>query len=921
MSEPLLIGKYRVAETLGKGAFGVVYRCIDPDLDRNVAVKVLLAAEHASPELMERFTREARTAAKLSHPNIVPVFDGGIVDKKPFMVMEFVEGNTLDELLRETPWEPGPCLQLIYHLADALSHAHEKGIIHRDIKPSNVIIDRNGRPKLMDFGLARLADDARWLSATGDLIGTPRYMSPEQALLPSEEVDHRTDIYSLGAIFYELLTAKPIVDGPTPLSVLKKLTDDAPTPIDRIRTDLPSEVIQICEQMIAKSRDLRPASAREAADAIKSVIVQQAIGSPEIRSLANMSPMIHSQFSVGISRDALPNNEKHDALRFRSLSSQAEASTTRFRTLATVTIAALSCFVLFFVWITRSQIGVESQGSPDPQQITDESRDELRRRINLLASTRDDRQYHSLVNELREELNTAIRRSPSDVELRQLRAPLLARNGELHAALDDWSLVPTDQQDAITMRLKLQSLAMWESLFVRSITEGALKPQTNPELLRHLDRCLSMGDDEESKRAATIARWFQASMDIEAFDPNDAVSMPVLAKSDVAFADFQTWRAVCYFEKANQIHYAMNDASEDDRASIRQRRDALEQLASQMVREGLEADPHHMGLLFIRVYRWRLRFEWDTSDGAPWADAAKRHYASAESAFQRFRTASTRLAYEVAFSRAVLLESFGRNQRAIDQLSEFVDRSDVPAVLVAMWVWLQLSQPEDGEVDLALASSLLKSTEIAMDGTPPLFSIYFVRGLCYAAMGLPMEARREILRGKTVCGITDWGTIESDYRFWLEAADASFATFRDRTVDALWRLPVPSSVRFQLQENLVRDLTHSSTATSSEDTESVRNEMIAQGLFRLAKMSAERDDRAAVLRFARESLSRNAQNVTIETMQHDDQLSAWNTDAEFQEIYSEFATSLSTEKTEPTDAQKSETDASDERTSSGSIPE
>ena len=285
---PRQIGKYDVMDRLGTGAFGVVYRCRDAALDRTVAVKVLSMAGHADPELLERFQRESRAAARISHPHIVPVFEAGLDGDQPYLVMEHVEGQSLDRLIGSPRLTLETALRVVFHLAQALQAAHEQGVVHRDVKPANVLIDHDGRPKLTDFGLARLATDRGGLSRTGDLLGTPRYMSPEQVLLGHGEVDCRTDIYSLGAVMYEMLTGVPAADGPNPMAVLRKISDDEPVPLRQLKPKVPEEVAAICERMMAKDRDLRYPTAAAVAGDIQAFMLRKMLGTPEIELLAGL---------------------------------------------------------------------------------------------------------------------------------------------------------------------------------------------------------------------------------------------------------------------------------------------------------------------------------------------------------------------------------------------------------------------------------------------------------------------------------------------------------------------------------------------------------------------------------------------------------------------------------------------------------
>ena len=302
---PRHIGKYEVIDRLGSGAFGVVYRCRDAALDRTVAVKVLSTAGHADPDSLERFQRESRAAARFSHPHIVPVFDCGLDGDWPYLVMENVEGQSLDRLIGSPRLTLETTLRVIFHLAQALEAAHEQGVVHRDVKPGNVLIDHEGRPKLTDFGLARLATDPGGLSRSGDLLGTPRYMSPEQVLLGHGEVDFRTDIYSLGAVMYEMLAGVPAADGPNPMAVLRKISDEEPVPLRQLKEQVPEEVAAICQRMMAKDRDLRYPTAQAVATDIQAFMLGKMLGTPEIELLAGLSALAAAAATVAVAAAAV----------------------------------------------------------------------------------------------------------------------------------------------------------------------------------------------------------------------------------------------------------------------------------------------------------------------------------------------------------------------------------------------------------------------------------------------------------------------------------------------------------------------------------------------------------------------------------------------------------------------------------------
>lgn len=256
------IGQYRIEAPLGRGGMGVVYRGIHEHLGRPVAIKALAPELTQQPEFKERFFSEAKTQARLQHPNVVGVYDLLEDGGEYFIVMELVEGEGLDDRLKSLAGQPmvlHDAVGIFSQVLAALDYAHSEGVIHRDIKPSNVMITAAGRVKLTDFGIALLVGDKR-LTASQSSIGTPTYMSPEQIVRP-RSVDHRTDLYSAAVVFYEMLAGRPPFDDETEYGI-KKLHVEAPPPdIAALHPGLPAGVVQALATTLSKNPDDRFASA------------------------------------------------------------------------------------------------------------------------------------------------------------------------------------------------------------------------------------------------------------------------------------------------------------------------------------------------------------------------------------------------------------------------------------------------------------------------------------------------------------------------------------------------------------------------------------------------------------------------------------------------------------------------------------
>ena len=251
---------YQIIEKLGKGSMGIVFKARQTSVDRIVAVKILLDALAQNREFIKRFDREAKIAAKLSHNNIVNAIDAGEVSGHHYFVMEYVEGGTIkDELDKNKAFDEKNALRIVLAVAEALKHAHSRGLIHRDIKPENVILTKDGNVKLADLGLARLTADEKWsMSEAGMAIGTPYYISPEQ-VRGQVDVDIRADIYSLGATLYHMVTGQVPYDGDSPTDVMRKHVDKnlILTPPDHLNTNLSSGLGMVVETMMAKNRENR----------------------------------------------------------------------------------------------------------------------------------------------------------------------------------------------------------------------------------------------------------------------------------------------------------------------------------------------------------------------------------------------------------------------------------------------------------------------------------------------------------------------------------------------------------------------------------------------------------------------------------------------------------------------------------------
>ena len=260
---------YEVQSVLGHGGMGVVYKARDLRLNRPVAIKMLLAGAYARPEERERFFREAAAAAGLRHPNIVQVYDVGDHEGRPYFTLEFVEGGSLAQQLGGRPQPVRQAATLVATLAGAVEKAHQGGIIHRDLKPANVLLTADGTPKITDFGPARRLEGGAALTLSGATVGTPSYMAPEQAQGKTRAIGPALDIYSLGAMLYELLTGQPPFRAETASEMVLLLVSQDAVPPSRLNAKVPRDIETVCLKCLEKDPARRYATAGELAADLK----------------------------------------------------------------------------------------------------------------------------------------------------------------------------------------------------------------------------------------------------------------------------------------------------------------------------------------------------------------------------------------------------------------------------------------------------------------------------------------------------------------------------------------------------------------------------------------------------------------------------------------------------------------------------
>ena len=254
-------GDYELLEEIGRGGQGVVYRARQKSLNRTVALKVIGLGQWSSTPHLRRFRRDAEAAASLEHPQIVPIYEIGERDGSCYFSMKFVEGGQLDEVVKREPMSTQRAAELLVKIARTVQFAHEHGILHRDIKPGNILLDRHGEPHLTDFGLARLIEQESTVTNSLDVLGTPSYMAPEQAAGRAKELTAAVDVYSLGAVFYQMLTGEPPFAGGTTYETIRMVLESEPRN-PRVRNPkVDVDLATICLKCLEKDPPRRYATA------------------------------------------------------------------------------------------------------------------------------------------------------------------------------------------------------------------------------------------------------------------------------------------------------------------------------------------------------------------------------------------------------------------------------------------------------------------------------------------------------------------------------------------------------------------------------------------------------------------------------------------------------------------------------------
>ncbi|MCS7056375.1 MAG: serine/threonine protein kinase, partial [Thermoflexales bacterium] len=360
--KPQNIGRYQIKAELNRGGMSVVYLAYDPNIGRNVAIKVLPRSLSDQAAARERFVREVRAVVQLDHPAIVPIYDFGEEDGQPYIVMRYMPGGSLADVLSYGRLNLADANRVLQRMAQALDAAHKRKIIHRDLKPGNILFDNYGEAFLSDFGIVKTYEaGASAPTLTGSVVlGTPAYMSPEQAL--GKRLDERSDVYSLGAVLYEMLTGMPPYKGPTGISVAMKHVMEAPPDLRQHRPDLPEACIAVVQKAMAKEPDARFASVVEMADAFAAAVASATNAEPMMPPLiVRRKPRMTSKAAALYEPSDQPAVTTELQLGQASLDSRFQRAIA-YAVVSVATLFAVAVAIFFFAIAQRS--GSAAQQTP-----------------------------------------------------------------------------------------------------------------------------------------------------------------------------------------------------------------------------------------------------------------------------------------------------------------------------------------------------------------------------------------------------------------------------------------------------------------------------------------------------------------------------------------------------------------------------
>jgi serine/threonine-protein kinase len=529
LKKPIKIGKYEVVGLLGKGGMGVVYKANDPLLGRAVAIKMMTTLDYVdNPDLLQRFYREAQSTGNLHHRNIVTVYELGDHEGSPYLVMEYLEGETLDALIQA---KRGISLfdriNIILEVCDGLTYAHARSVVHRDIKPGNIMILKDSGVKIVDFGIAHIGN--RTVTRTGQLLGSLPYMSPEQ--ISGKQVDPRTDIFSLGVVFYQLLTSHLPFDGETPAATLLKIIQERPKPLADYGKSFPVELDDILLRALAKDREQRYSSAQDFAyDLIQ---IRGRIQQELVEEHLNEAEMLLSREDLVKAREKLAEVLKIDRHNSRAVE---------------LSRATLQRIQQQEMGEQVRQLRVQAEEAYQKEQF-DQALDAVQKAINLHPTDRDLQRLRSSVEDAKtktEKLQRALKRAEMAYEQGELDSAKQAIEEALSVAPDDAQAKSLDrmiQRDWAQRAQRRQVLGLIEearreitsrnfTLAIEVLRKAEAIDAAAPEVHALIDAANAAREQERRRKALeTAKREIEADLDRDDFQQ-------ATARADAALHEF-----------------------------------------------------------------------------------------------------------------------------------------------------------------------------------------------------------------------------------------------------------------------------------------------------------------------------------------------------------------------------------------------
>lgn len=865
---PIQIGKFPVVRRLGVGAMGEVFLCIQAELERPVAVKVM----HGGTAQWPRFQREARSAAKLAHPNVIRVYDVGLDYESPYIVMEFVDGQPLSELIGTNVLTLPVILRLAYHISDALEAARQQSVVHRDLKPSNILIDTQGRPRLVDFGLAKSLLQDPSLSGSGDLIGTPRYMAPEQILGDNQELDHRVDIFALGVVMYEMLAGRPPFDGQNVAQIMRQVTDEEPADLVSLNSTIPEQVAAITRKALSKRREDRFQSAAEMRAALRDVLLSQTFASSDgsLRASEYLSSFVPAS-SITTRRHVLK-----DAARRRWA--------------GMIAIGVILGGGWFGWWWNNRLPGrpvviarmkeFESRKAKLYEQVGRTLRGDF---VAMEQTTPRD--------VVRENLDDAIslaKFDPDDDALRLATARLLRRGGEFLAAGDECTTVLKRHPESLEAHTeRLLARTQLYALYLGCWNDRLLCYPARSLLVEDI-RTLQDSEDAELRHVADLVDQLAGKpvenvQSLASFAPKN--SNPYVSAADVAALHVEL-----LYREAESAPAKMALEEEGRWTSGR-----LADAARRQLRNGLASDPSHISLIFLQAASFaRQSGAGDVADREDWNAAIKRSTPQFEASMEQLWRVALRQGCDTSIARAILLANrTGMSSAASQHLQDALSCRPTVSQLHAARTWLHLHSPDDERHAADLRKQLLDDLEEKCGLESAEFTPFFVAAALYAGRAQFMEANSQlrICRSKyrTQAG---WLSLETAHQRWLDAADESYTAFLYATRPVLAELPVATDVAMELHSELLNRLADEAVVAAEKLSVETVRDYRAGTHFTLAVIYANLLDRYEVLNHLRQALEQRSPEVTPEICRRHRAFTDWAEDEGFENMYRACMTSV-----------------------------